>query len=61
MNVDRRWLGTSVVRVRVLAAGLVMLGGRMRSSRVGFPLTPSRRGRRGHALRSSNSLRYCRA
>ena len=26
MNVDRRWLGTSVVRVRVLAAGLVLLG-----------------------------------
>ena len=25
MNVDRRWLGTSVVRVRVLAAGVVML------------------------------------
>ena len=26
MNVNRRWLGTSVVRVRILAAGLVMLG-----------------------------------
>src|SRR5271166_2615248 len=26
VNVDRRWLGTSVVRVRILAAGLVMLG-----------------------------------
>ena len=26
MNVDRRWLGASVVRVRVLAAGLVLLG-----------------------------------
>src|ERR1035437_1642175 len=26
VNVDRRWLGTSVVRVRVLAAGLVLLG-----------------------------------
>lgn len=26
MNVNRRWLGTSVVRVRVLAAGLVVLG-----------------------------------
>ena len=26
MNVERRWLGTSVVRVRVLAAGLVLLG-----------------------------------
>ena len=26
MNVDRRWLGTSVGRVRVLAAGLVLLG-----------------------------------
>ena len=25
MNLDRRWLGTSVVRVRVLAAGLVLL------------------------------------
>ncbi len=25
MNVNRRWLGTSVVRVRVLAAGLVLL------------------------------------
>ena len=25
MNVDRRWLGTSVVRVRALAAGLVLL------------------------------------
>ncbi len=25
MNVDRRWLGTSTVRVRVLAAGLVLL------------------------------------
>ncbi len=25
MNVERRWLGTSVVRVRVLAAGLVLL------------------------------------
>jgi hypothetical protein len=26
VNVERRWLGTSVVRVRVLAAGLVLLG-----------------------------------
>ncbi len=26
MNVERRWLGTSAVRVRVLAAGLVLLG-----------------------------------
>ena len=26
VNVDRRWLGTSVVRIRVLAAGLVLLG-----------------------------------
>ena len=26
MNVNHRWLGTSVVRVRILAAGLVMLG-----------------------------------
>lgn len=26
MNVDRRWLGTSVGRIRVLAAGLVLLG-----------------------------------
>ena len=26
MNVDRRWLGTSVGRVRILAAGLVLLG-----------------------------------
>ena len=26
MNVNRRWLGTSVVRVRILAAGLVLLG-----------------------------------
>src|SRR6202011_5607372 len=26
VNVDRRWLGTSVGRVRVLAAGLVLLG-----------------------------------
>ena len=26
MNVNRRWLGTSVIRVRVLAAGLVLLG-----------------------------------
>ena len=26
MNVDRRWLGSSVGRIRVLAAGLVLLG-----------------------------------
>jgi uncharacterized repeat protein (TIGR01451 family) len=26
VNVERRWLGTSVVRVRILAAGLVLLG-----------------------------------
>ncbi len=26
MNVDRRWWGTSVVRVRILVAGLVLLG-----------------------------------
>jgi uncharacterized repeat protein (TIGR01451 family) len=26
VNVDRRWLGTSVARIRVLAAGLVLLG-----------------------------------
>ena len=26
MNVNHRWLGTSVVRVRILVAGLVMLG-----------------------------------
>ena len=26
MNVNRRWLGTSVIRVRILAAGLVLLG-----------------------------------
>jgi hypothetical protein len=25
VNVERRWLGTSVVRVRILAAGLVLL------------------------------------
>ena len=26
MNVERRWLGTSVVRIRILVAGLVLLG-----------------------------------
>ena len=26
MNVDRRWWGTSVVKVRILVAGLVLLG-----------------------------------
>src|SRR5580704_6033311 len=26
VNVNHRWLGTSVVRVRILAAGLVLLG-----------------------------------
>ena len=26
MNVERRWLGTSVGQVRILAAGLVLLG-----------------------------------
>ena len=26
MNVERRWLGTSVGRIRVLVAGLVLLG-----------------------------------